>query len=142
MTRELSRRWQGTYEYDPHQDLPEQAGVSFIIDFSFKSNGLFDGEIVEELPGIPELATIEGSVQDDRIQFAKTYKSMWIFDPESGSVALPEQPSQVIEYCGILNRWQNRIEGSWRIKADTRIIDDAMLDFPEITGTWTARAAQ
>ena len=137
MNPEIANEWIGRYSYDPVPgiDLPS---VDFKMYLSGVQAGAFTGQIVDGPGGIPEAASIEGTLAANEINFTKRYSSLWISDEHGDQVPLLSQPSSVIEYRGKLNGTRDRIDGTWEIAAATLSIDGVAVDCPRTTGFWFA----
>jgi hypothetical protein len=138
-TRDFPTTWLGTYSYNPTPGTPEHSIVSFTIQIKFGWLGRFKGWIDEDELGIPERATISGTIRGRRIHFKKWYKSSWSTDCTGKLVALTSVKPHVIHYEGSFESEYSAIKGSWKIKARRNLtIDGVTYDFAESTGTWKA----
>jgi hypothetical protein len=98
---------------------------------------------VEELEGgIPEAATISGSLRNRRIEFVKKYSALWVCEENGQMYRLPGQASAAIRYRGEISENGDIIRGEWEIPPCSQIIGSSVVEFARTSGTWVAQLVQ
>jgi hypothetical protein len=130
---ELTGQWRGHYGYgSQYSDSVRQKTVTFIVDIVADQNS-FKGSIKEDETGIPEIATIEGTLARKRILFTKTYQNRYSLD-QTGERFIDKGP-QYVRYVGIYDRSKNKFTGFWEI--DTKyIFEDGKVKNYTSRGHW------
>jgi hypothetical protein len=109
----IAGRWQGYYGYgSQYSDSVQQKTVTFTVDIVADKNS-FKGSITEDENGIPEISTIEGSLERERILFTKTYQHRYSVDP-TGKTYIEKGP-QHVKYTGKYDRSKSKFVGFWEI---------------------------
>ena len=131
--------WVGTYSYDLMPGMPWHAPVTFAMQIEIGWFGIFVGMIEDDATGVPERATISGTVRGHRIRFKKQYKSFWTMDHTGTLLVGAGSTPLVVHYEGIVDSHSLRLIGFWKINSPLDAqVSDVDCEHIETTGTWSA----
>lgn len=138
----LKGTWLGKYYYDHNDAIPESVTpVSFTL--IIKSNwwGRFRGTVEEDQAegGIYGLGRVVGLQKKNEIAFVKKMPFLGIF-MEDGNVQLIEELPHPNIYCeGVINPSGDEVTGTWKLKAESVLVNGEFIILSETTGSFYMR---
>ena len=133
---DITGRWKAYYRYGAGYDLPEfEQKVEHTIEIEVTPEGFIGKSSGEVGHGaVPEIGDIVGKVEDDFVEFVKTYPRTYMIDHEGNSSLESENPFHV-SYQGYVDQYHEKIYGEWTIRS-LYIEEDGSEIESVVFGTW------
>jgi len=147
--KKVTGTWQGTYSYEPVEQIPKLDSVPFTLTIKQGWFGRFTGTVTDGGPrGMPGTGIIKGYFSFPRIKFTKRMPVCYVATPDGRAIAMREYlaeqghtcerdvPHMPISYEGeFVNA--SRAQGAWTIRADpVHLGDGRVVQITEARGSW------
>ena len=140
---QIGRDWLGSYVYTEGPLIAEGIPkVHFKMRINPRWFWAISGTVEELEGGIPEAATISGSVRNGRIEFVKRYSALWVCEENGQMYRVPGQASAALRYRGEISENGHIIRGEWEIPPCSQVIGSSVVEFARTSGTWVAKLVQ
>ncbi len=148
--KEVTGTWQGTYSFEPVDDIPKLDPVPFTLSLKQGWFGRFTGTVTDGGPlGMPGTGFIKGHFSFPRIEFTKRMPVCYVATPDGRSITMRESlieqghtcerdmPHTPIVYEGEFSS-PSRAQGTWIIRAGPFSLGDGrVVQMPEMRGGWS-----